>query len=135
LRIDALPVSQRSATSEINQIFDVHRTHHALVEDADVDKEFVERDVLLRVGADQIVVLEAGDGEHRSAIQLCVVESVEQVNASGTGGCETHSQLAGELGVAAGHERSGLFVTHLDETYFLGANAQGFHDAVDAIAR
>ena len=68
------------------------------------------------------------------AVQLGVVEAVEQVDAAGPGGREADAEPAGELGVAAGHEGGGLLVAHLDEADLVLALAQGLHDAVDAVA-
>jgi len=55
-------------------------THDALVEDANVHEQFVESDVLLRVGANKIVKLETCNREHRLVIKLRVVETVQEVN-------------------------------------------------------
>src|SRR5438270_3768854 len=48
---------------------------------------------------------------------------------------QTNSQLSGELRVSARHEGRRLLVTHLYEADLILARAQGFHDAVNAIAR
>ena len=57
------------------------------------------------------------------------------MDAARPGSGQTNAQLAGVLCVGAGHERSGLFVAHLDEPDLLLALAQRFDDAVDAVAR
>ena len=75
-----------------------------------------------------------GDGQHRLAVQLGVVEAVEQVDAARAGGGQADAQPAGVLGVAAGHERRRLLVAHLDEADRVLALAQRLHDAVDAVA-
>ena len=56
---------QRRAAGELDDVLDVRRAHDPRVVDADVHEQLVELDVLLRVGADQVVVLQAGDREHR----------------------------------------------------------------------
>ena len=68
------------------------------------------------------------------AVELGVVEAVEQVDAAGAGGGEADAEPAGVLGVAAGHERRRLLVPHLDEADLVLALAQRLHDAVDAVA-
>ena len=75
-----------------------------------------------------------GDRQHRLAVQLGVVQPVEQVDAAGAGGRQADAQPPGELGVAAGHERGGLLVPHLDEADLVLVRAQRLHDAVDAVA-
>ena len=75
-----------------------------------------------------------GDGQHRLAVQLGVVQAVQQVDAARARGRQAHAQASGELGVAAGHERGGFFVPHMDETDLVLVRAQRFHDAVDPVA-
>jgi hypothetical protein len=60
--------------------------------------------VLLREGVDEIVIGQAGDRNHGGLVKFGVVEPVKQVNAARTGGGETAAELAGELGIGAGHE-------------------------------
>ena len=52
----------------------------------------------------------------------------------GPGGGQADAQLAGVLGVGAGHEGRRLLVPHLDEADLVLALAQRLHDAVDAVA-
>jgi hypothetical protein len=39
------------------------------------------------------------------------------------------------LGITTGHESRGFFMPHLNESYFVLALAESFHDAVDSVAR
>ena len=107
--------------------------HHPRVVDGDVLEDLVEVEVLLGEGVDQIVIMMSGDGEHRLAVHLGVIEAVEQVDAARAGGGETDAELARVLGVAARHERGGLLVAHLDEADQLLAFPQRLDDAVDAV--
>jgi hypothetical protein len=128
-------IAERAAARELGHVLNVARAHDAVVIDARIRKQLVELDILLRIGADQIVVLKTGDGEHRLTVELRVVEPVEQVDAAGPGGRHADAEAAGPLGVAAGHEGGGLFVTHLHEADRIEMGAQRLHDAVDAVAQ
>ena len=86
-----LPIGERHTAGEIHYILNVSWSHDALVVNRDIDKELVERDVLLRVSSDEIVILQASDGQHRSAVELGIIETIQQVNSAGARGCETHS--------------------------------------------
>jgi hypothetical protein len=50
------------------------------------------------------------------------------------GSRKTNSKFPGVLGVSACHERRRLFVTYLNESDFVGAFSECFHDTIDAIA-
>src|SRR4029453_18863163 len=47
---------------------------------------------------------------------------------------DADAEAAGELGVAARHERRRFLVSHLHETDLVALLQQRFHDAVDAVA-
>ena len=127
-------VGQRRATGEVDDVLDVRGTHDARVVLADVYEEAVELDVLLRVGADQVVIGQSGDREHGLAVELGVVEAVQQMDAAGTRCRQAHAEASGELRVAARHERRGFLVTYLHEADAILARAQRLHDPVDAVA-
>jgi hypothetical protein len=75
------------------------------------------------------------DRDHRLVIELCVVESVQQMDGARTRRRHAYADLAGELGMAAGHERRHLLVANLHELEFARGAVERTHDAVDAIAR
>src|SRR5437870_1521102 len=127
-------IGERGAAGEIHDVFHVGGAHDAFVEDGDIHKKLVEGHILLGESADEVVVLQSGNGQHRRLVELGVVKAVEQMNAAGTGSSQTNAQLAGELGISAGAESGGFFVAHLNEANFFLVSAQGFHDAVDAVA-
>ena len=85
-------IAQRGLNRLVDDIDDVIRPGDALVVGGDVHIELVEIDVLLVVGADQIVERVAGDGQHRLAVALGIIETVEQMNAAGTGRGQAHAQ-------------------------------------------
>ena len=81
------------------------------------------------------MISHAGDGEDRLAVEGRVAETVQQMDAAGTRGGSAHAELAGELRVAARHQRGRFLVAHLDEADVVAPLAQGFHDPVDAVTR
>ena len=56
---------------------DVCRAHDPRVVNRDVHKKLVEIDVLLRMGVDQVVKMMAGDREHRLAVELGVIQTIQ----------------------------------------------------------
>src|SRR5438094_10592464 len=68
-------------------------------------------------------------------IELRVVETIEQMNRSRPRSRQADSDLTGELGVRAGHERCHLLVSHLHEIDRVFGALERTHDPVDAIAR
>ena len=84
----------------VDRIIDVRRADDALVVNGHVHEELDQVHVLLEVGADEVVEGVPGDGQHRHAIALGVVETVEQVDAAWPGGGQAHAEVAGVLGVA-----------------------------------
>src|SRR4051812_23427112 len=74
----------------------------------------------------------ADDRDHRLVIELGVVEAVQEMDRARSRSRQADADLAGELGVAAGHERRLLLVTDLDELDLVGA-PEGGQDAVDAV--
>jgi len=118
---------------ELDYVLDVGRAHDARIVDTDVHVELVELDVLLRVGLDQVVKLQARDGEHGLAVELGVVEAVEQVDAAGARGGEADAEPAGPLRIGAGVECGSFLVADLDEANLVLVGAQRLDDAVDAV--
>src|SRR5262249_33928389 len=72
-------------------------------------------DPLLIVASDCSARGLADDREHRSVIELCVVEAIEEVNRARPGRGDTDAELTRELRMARRHERSGLPVASLYE--------------------
>jgi hypothetical protein len=98
-------------------------------------EQLVELDVLLGVGVDEVVELQPGDGENWLAVELGVVQAVEQVDAAGSGGRHAHAEPPRPLGIGTGVECSRLLVPHLDEADAILAGPQRLHDSVDAVSR
>ena len=67
----------------MGHVLDVRQAHHAGAVDRDVHEDAVEIDILLGVRVDQVVEVMPGDGEHRLAIHLGVVQAIEQMDAAG----------------------------------------------------
>jgi hypothetical protein len=95
-----------------------------------------EIDLLLIVAAQCGARLLADDRHDGLMVELGVVQPVQQMDGAGAGGRETDADLAGEPGVAAGHERGFLLVPHLHEVDAIVLHAaERRQDAVDAVAR
>ena len=77
--------SKRRFDRFIDDVVHVGRTHDPLVERGDVHEELVEIDILLVVHADQVVESMSRNCEHGLAIALRVIQTVQQMNASGPG--------------------------------------------------
>ncbi len=122
------------ADGEVGNAFHVGAAHDALVVDGDILVELVEGDILLGEGADEVGVLHAGDGEDGLAVHFGVVEAVEQMNAAGAGGGDADADAAGEFGIGAGGKGGGFLVAHVDEADAVFVLAEGFKDAIDAVA-
>ena len=56
------------------------------------------------------------------------------MDATRAGRREAATELAGEFGIAAGHERRRFLMSHLHEADLILVRADRLHDAVDAIA-
>src|SRR5438552_16528946 len=108
-------IEQRRSAGEVRDVFDMCRSHDARVVLRDVHEQLVELDVLLRVGADEVVKWHPGDREHRLSVELRVVEAVQKMNTAGPGCREADAETSRELRVAARHEGRGLFMTQLHE--------------------
>ena len=67
-------------------------------------------------------------------VELRVIQPVQQVDRAGTGGGDAHADLAGELGVGAGHERGHLLMPHLHEVELVAGPVERADQAVDAVA-
>ena len=80
-----------SAAGKLDDILDMRRSHDARVVDADIHEQLVELHILLGVGGHEVVILQAGNGEHRCAVELGVVEPVQQMDAARTRGGQADS--------------------------------------------
>ena len=83
---------------------------------------------------DQIVKMVSGDRQHRLAVHLGIVQTVEEVNAARPGRSQADTEPAGVFGVGARHKRGRFFMADLDEPNTILPSAERFHDAVDAVA-
>src|SRR3546814_6717809 len=90
-------------------------SHDARVVHADVHEELVQLDILLGVGIKEVMELQAGDREHRNAVELRVVKAVEQMHAARTGRREATAELARPFCIAASHESRGLLMPRSEE--------------------
>jgi hypothetical protein len=72
--------------------------------------------------------------QHWSVIHLCIVEAVQEMNASRPGGRNTHAEPPGEVGISTGHESGRLFMPDMNEPYPILLLPKGLQDPIDAIA-
>src|ERR1041384_5523899 len=128
-------ISKGRSARQVCDVLHMGRPHNALVEHGDIHKKLVERNVLLRESADEIVKLKPGNGKHRLVVKFGIIESIQQVNPARPGSGEANAELAGELCITARHESSGLFMPHLDKSNLVLASAKRFHDSIDSVAR
>src|SRR5690606_34745469 len=111
------------------------RAHDPGIVERDVLEELVQLYVLLRVGVDQVVELHSRDRDDRHALELGVIEAVQQMDPARTRCRETAADLAGPFGVPAGHEGRRLLVANLHEPDSVLPDPERLHNAVDTVAR
>ena len=75
-------IGKGRSARQVGNVLHVGGAHDALVEDGDIHEEFVERHILLGERADQIVKLQSGDRQHGLAVELGVVQTIQQMNAA-----------------------------------------------------
>src|ERR1043165_114162 len=125
---------ERRLDGFVQDIVDVRGPHHALVIDRDIHKKFIQVNVLLVMRADHIVKGVSRNGEDGLAVTLGVVESVQEVYASGAGSGKTDAQASSVFGITAGCKSGSFFMTHLNKLYFVLPRSQGFKNSVHAVA-
>ena len=76
-------VGRKTANVVLGNAFGVHGPHDSAVVHAYVFIELVQFHILLLMRLDEIVKLEAGNGKDWLAVELCIVEAVQQMDASG----------------------------------------------------
>src|SRR5947209_20301118 len=108
-----LPLAQCGSAVKIGYIFNVRWPHDPRVIRSYIHEQPVESYILLCERVVQVMKRKASDCKHRLAVQLGIIKTIEQVNASGAGGSQADAQLSGVLGVSTRHEGCGLFMPHL----------------------
>src|SRR5204863_1249026 len=83
-------VSERGSAGEVGDLLDVGGSHDTGVVHRDVHEDSIEIDVLLSMRIDEIVEMMSRDRKHRLPVELGIVETVEQVQATGARGREAH---------------------------------------------
>ena len=128
-------ISECRAHRQVCNVLHVGGTHDPLIERGDIHVEAVEPYILLGKRSDQIMKLQARDCQHGLAVHLCIVYTIENMNASGTRRCQANAQPSCKFGIRTGHECRRLFVSHLNETNPILTRPQRFHQAIDSISR
>ena len=70
-------ITKRRAARQMSHLFDVRRSHDSGVVDRDVHEDTIEVDVLLRMSINQIMIVMPRDRQHRLAVKLGVIESIQ----------------------------------------------------------
>ena len=107
---------QRGLDRFIHDVDHVGRPHDALVVRGDIHEQLVQIHILLIMRSDQVVKGVTGNGEHRLAIALGVVQPIQQVNSARTRSRQAHAKPARVFGVAASRESGGFFMPNLNES-------------------
>ncbi len=87
------------------------------------------------MGPNQIVKSMASNCEYGLTVAFCIIQSIEQVDAARTRGCDAHAQFAAEFGIAAGGECRCFFMPDLDESDLVLVSSECFENSVYAVAR
>ena len=130
---DAL-ARQRRAARGVDQAVRMLGAVDLLVEHGHVFEQPQQVHFLLVMHAHHVVIGLPGDRQHGRAVHLGVVKTIEQVDRAGPAGGNADAEPTRELGVAAGHERRALLVSHLHEADAFAQLPQPLHEAIDAVA-
>ena len=127
-------LGQGDAHGAVDDVADLGRIVDHLEEGAgDVLEEGRQIDFLLVAAAPRHLRDIADDRDNRLVIEARVVEAIEQVDGAGSLGGEADADLAGELGMGAGHQAGVLFMAHLDEDGIIAGAIERTEDPVDAV--
>ena len=85
--------------------------------------------------ADEVMEGVSGDGKHGMAIAFRVVESIQQVDAPGSGGCYAHAKPARVLRIPARCKGRRFLVPDLNEADLFLIRAECLEYSVDTISR
>src|SRR5437868_11048460 len=81
---------ERCTNRQICDALHVCAAHHTFVVDSNVDKQFVESDILLRKSSYEIAMLQASNGQNRGMIHLGVIKTIQKMDSPRTGGRDTY---------------------------------------------
>ena len=70
-------ICDRRPACQVCDVLYVSRPHDPLVEDRNIHKKFIERNILLSIASDKVVKLQPGDREYRLSIQLRVIQTIQ----------------------------------------------------------
>ena len=127
-------LGERDPYRSVDQMARLRRVDARLDVGGDVLEERVEVDLLLVARSERHAALLPDDRHDRRAVELRVVEPVQEVDGPRAGGGQAHTDLIRELRVAAGHERGHLLVADLDEPRVAVGAVERAEKAVDAVA-
>src|SRR5437660_3413143 len=112
----------------------MRRAHDAYVIKGNVDEQLIELHILLRKGVQQVMKLQTRDREYGLAVELGVVETIQQMYAAGTGSDHAYAEFSGKFRIRARSKRCRFLVPYLNETDFVLTFPKRFDHTIDAIA-
>ena len=122
------------AHSAVDQLADLRRLcRHMDIFAGNILEEGEQIDLLLILAAKCSARLLSDDGQHRLMVHLRVVEAIQQMDRARPRGGQAYAEIAGEFGVAAGHEGRHFLVPHLDEIELVAGAVEGADEAVDPV--
>ncbi len=85
------------ADGEFSYITGVRGAHDALVVNTRILEKLIQCHVLLGMSSDYVVELHSGNGEHRLAIHLSVIQPIQEMNSAWTRSGKANAEPPGEL--------------------------------------
>jgi hypothetical protein len=122
------PIAERRPTGTIGNDHRMLGTGHFYIVKRDVLHDSRGIDALLVAHADQVVKGDAGQGEDGRAVEVRIVEPVQEMDCARSSGSHAHSKPSSVLGDARRHESGGFLVPYTDVTDAVTPLAQCLDD-------
>jgi hypothetical protein len=128
------PVSKRGTASSVDHRFRVNGPGNPYIESRDILHQSFRIHSLYKSEPALVVERLAGNGQNWRSIIGSVIQTVQQVHCSGSGGCKTNAQSSGVFGPSTCHEGSRFFMPDGDKPDPVLTTPQSINDGIDAIA-
>jgi hypothetical protein len=73
--------------------------------------------------------------DDRLMVESRIIETIQKMYGAWAGSCQANTDLTGEFGMRARHERGHLLVPHLDEVELVAGAVERRYDSSNAVAR